>query len=260
MASEVETLTARGARRDGRGARRASGAGGCPSSSAPATPTRRGARHGRAKGIAAGAVAAMMMAPTGAGQDVAKQSRSIAAVAEARPACRSCCRTRRRRRARACRPSGRRDLPRRARHPLRQGGDAALRPACRAHPGRGGRALDGVFGGAGARYVMDELARGAAGTMPALELADVHARAVGAWQAGRPRGRAAPLHATLPLLCVPDGVPRARHQGGAAAARPAGPHRTRAPPGPVLDARDIAEIARAARHRRRRCCRSRLGP
>ncbi len=34
--------------------------------------------------------------------------------------------------------------------------------------------LDGVFGGAGARYLMDEVARGAAGTMPAAELTDVH--------------------------------------------------------------------------------------
>ena len=39
-----------------------------------------------------------------------------------------------------------------------------------------GGSLDGVLGGAGARFVMDELARGACGTMPALEVADAHAR------------------------------------------------------------------------------------
>ncbi len=35
--------------------------------------------------------------------------------------------------------------------------------------------LLGVFGGAGGRYITDELRRGACGTMPAIELAEVHA-------------------------------------------------------------------------------------
>ncbi len=34
--------------------------------------------------------------------------------------------------------------------------------------------LAGVFGGAGGRYITDELRRGACGTMPAIELAEVH--------------------------------------------------------------------------------------
>ena len=34
--------------------------------------------------------------------------------------------------------------------------------------------LRGVFGGAGGRYITDELARGAVGTMPACELAEIH--------------------------------------------------------------------------------------
>jgi 4-hydroxy-tetrahydrodipicolinate synthase len=34
--------------------------------------------------------------------------------------------------------------------------------------------LKGVFGGAGGRYITDELRRGACGTMPAIELAEVH--------------------------------------------------------------------------------------
>jgi 4-hydroxy-tetrahydrodipicolinate synthase len=34
--------------------------------------------------------------------------------------------------------------------------------------------LSGVFGGAGGRYITDELRRGACGTMPAIELAEVH--------------------------------------------------------------------------------------
>lgn len=66
--------------------------------------------------------------------------------------------------------------------------------------GRGSERLDGVFGGAGARYVTDELARGAAGTMPALELADLHVALVRAWRRGD-RAEARRLYtASLPLL------------------------------------------------------------
>jgi 4-hydroxy-tetrahydrodipicolinate synthase len=48
--------------------------------------------------------------------------------------------------------------------------------------GATGTSLRGVFGGAGGRYITDELRRGAAGTMPAIELAEVH---VALWQAHR---------------------------------------------------------------------------
>lgn len=47
-----------------------------------------------------------------------------------------------------------------------------------------GDALLGVFGGAGGRYITDELARGSLGTMPAAELTDLHVRLVNAWRAG----------------------------------------------------------------------------
>ena len=58
----------------------------------------------------------------------------------------------------------------------------------------------GVLGGAGARYLLDELARGAIGTMPACELADVHVAMVQAWRAGD-RSRARTLYnRSLPLL------------------------------------------------------------
>jgi len=40
-----------------------------------------------------------------------------------------------------------------------------------------------VFGGAGGRYVTDELRRGAAGSMPAIELAEVHAKLMAAHRA-----------------------------------------------------------------------------
>ncbi len=44
--------------------------------------------------------------------------------------------------------------------------------------------LLGVFGGAGGRYITDELRRGAAGTMPAIELAEVHVALFAAHRAG----------------------------------------------------------------------------
>ena len=44
--------------------------------------------------------------------------------------------------------------------------------------------LLGVFGGAGGRYLTDELARGATGTMPACELTELHVAMFGAHRAG----------------------------------------------------------------------------
>jgi 4-hydroxy-tetrahydrodipicolinate synthase len=44
--------------------------------------------------------------------------------------------------------------------------------------------LRGIFGGAGGRYITDELARGACGTMPACELADLHVAQFRAHRAG----------------------------------------------------------------------------
>ncbi|MFO1317834.1 MAG: dihydrodipicolinate synthase family protein [Burkholderiales bacterium] len=44
--------------------------------------------------------------------------------------------------------------------------------------------LRGVFGGAGGRYLTDELARGAVGTMPACELAELHVAMFAAHRAG----------------------------------------------------------------------------
>lgn len=63
-----------------------------------------------------------------------------------------------------------------------------------------GDRLDAVFGGAGGRYITDELARGAAGTVPALELADVHVRLVRAHFAGDTREARRLFAASLPLL------------------------------------------------------------
>lgn len=63
----------------------------------------------------------------------------------------------------------------------------------------GGR-LEGVFGGAGGRYVIDELGRGALGTMPASELADLHAALVAAWRRGETARARQLFQLSLPLL------------------------------------------------------------
>ncbi len=62
--------------------------------------------------------------------------------------------------------------------------------------------LRGVLGGGGARYVIDEYARGACGAMPAVELCDIHAALDRAWRAGdQARARALYMR-TLPLLVM----------------------------------------------------------
>ena len=61
-------------------------------------------------------------------------------------------------------------------------------------------AVDAIFGGAGGRYVTDELARGAAGTMPAAELADIHALLVHAFRDGDLKTARRLYSASLPLL------------------------------------------------------------
>jgi 4-hydroxy-tetrahydrodipicolinate synthase len=60
--------------------------------------------------------------------------------------------------------------------------------------------LRGVFGGAGGRYVTDELARGACGTMPACELADLHVAQFACHRAGDAAGVRRWFDRMLPLL------------------------------------------------------------
>ena len=65
---------------------------------------------------------------------------------------------------------------------------------------RAGPRLQGVMGGIGGRYLLDEYRRGACGTMPACQVADVHVRIWEALEAGDER-TARDLHARLlPLL------------------------------------------------------------
>jgi 4-hydroxy-tetrahydrodipicolinate synthase len=63
-----------------------------------------------------------------------------------------------------------------------------------------GDALDAVFGGAGARYVIDELVRGARGTMPACEITELHVAMLDAFAAGEQARARGLFERTLPLL------------------------------------------------------------
>jgi 4-hydroxy-tetrahydrodipicolinate synthase len=63
-----------------------------------------------------------------------------------------------------------------------------------------GDAIEGVFGGAGGRYITDELARGSLGTMPASEFADLHVALVNAWGQGRADEARRLFEVSMPLL------------------------------------------------------------
>ena len=105
-----------------------------------------------------------------------------------------------------------------------------------------GDRLDGVFGGAGARYIMDELARGAAGAMPASELTDLHVRLYRAYASGDHKQARRLYSRSLPILLfqanfrvrLTKEVLAARGLIGCTHARAAGP---------VLDAGDRIELA-----------------
>ena len=62
--------------------------------------------------------------------------------------------------------------------------------------------LAGVIGGGGARFVLDEYARGACAAMPALEIADLHVALDRAWRTGRQDEARAIYVRTLPLLVL----------------------------------------------------------
>jgi dihydrodipicolinate synthase/N-acetylneuraminate lyase len=99
-----------------------------------------------------------------------------------------------------------------------------------------------VFGGAGARYVLDELARGAVGTMPACEITEVHVAMLAAWAAGDHARARELFERTLPLLSM-QAVFRWRLTKAVLQRRGliASDH-VRAP-GPALDAYDQRELA-----------------
>ncbi len=205
-----------------------------------ADPTRSAARAREGKG--AGAVAAMVMAPPGLGQDIDKHIAFYHAVAD-----------------QAGLPIMLQNAPAPNGAGLSPEAVAAIAKAvpgvrfvkeetlpCGQHISRiraaSGDALDGIYGGAGARYLIDELRRGAAGTMPALELADVHVALWRAWVRGNQPEARRLYAAALPLLTA-QAVFRVRltkevllHRGVLALTH------ARAK-GPVPDGDDLTDIA-----------------
>jgi 4-hydroxy-tetrahydrodipicolinate synthase len=63
-----------------------------------------------------------------------------------------------------------------------------------------GDSLFAVYGGAGARYVMDKLLRGAKGTMPACEITELHVAMFDRFERGDETGARDLFERTLPLL------------------------------------------------------------
>jgi 4-hydroxy-tetrahydrodipicolinate synthase len=193
------------------------------------------------EGQAAGAVAAMIMAPPQAGQDIAKHVAFYAAVAEAAPGIAIMLQN-------APAPNGAGLSPEAVAAITAQ--VPAIRTVkeetlpCGQHVTRilnVATTLDGVMGGAGARFILDELARGACGTMPALELADAHVALWRAWQRGD-RAEARRIYTlTLPLLAFQMTF-RIRATKEVLKRRGLLPHTGARAAGPKLDAGDMAEI------------------
>jgi 4-hydroxy-tetrahydrodipicolinate synthase len=105
-----------------------------------------------------------------------------------------------------------------------------------------GDAILGVFGGAGGRYITDELARGALGTMPAAELADLHVRLVRAWQGGDEAEARRLFAASMPLLNF-QAVFRMHMTKATLARRGVLTHTHVRGKGPVMDDGDQAELS-----------------
>jgi 4-hydroxy-tetrahydrodipicolinate synthase len=241
MASEVETLTA-AERAELVAALGAHLAGRLPFIVGASHADPREAADRAREGREAGAIAAMIMAPPGCGQDVAKHVAYYAAIEDAVPGFPLMLQN-------APAPNGAGLAPESV------AAIAAEVPAiryvkeetlpCGQHVTRilaaSGGGLDGVMGGAGARFVLDELARGACGTMPALEIADAHAALWQAWQRGA-RAEARRIYTlTLPLLAFQMTF-RVRATKDVLKRRGLLTHTGARAAGPKLDAGDMAEI------------------
>src|SRR5205085_1150493 len=101
--------------------------------------------------------------------------------------------------------------------------------------------MQGVMGGAGGRYITDEIARGAIGTMPAVEVAELH---VALFRAHRMGDRAAVrrwFNRMLPLLNM-QAVFRWALTKEVLRRRGIIEHANKRAAGPELDAGDHAEL------------------
>ena len=220
MASEVETLTRGGAAEPwsqllGQGDRRAGSRSSSarampiPSVAARHAPRRREHRRRRGDGDGARRVSATDRQP-----QIAYFQRW-----PRMPACRSCCRTSPRRSAPGLTPEEVAAIAaRRAGDPLRQGGDAALRPEPhRASWTRRGE-LPSTASSAAPAGATSWTSWRAARPAPCrrCELADMHVRMMRSL-AGRATSRGAPALFRLAAAAeLPDGLPHAHDQGGAA--------------------------------------------
>jgi 4-hydroxy-tetrahydrodipicolinate synthase len=104
-----------------------------------------------------------------------------------------------------------------------------------------GDSLDAVFGGAGARYVIDELARGAEGTMPACEITELHVSMLAQYRAGEEKRARDLFERTLPLLNM-QAVFRWRLTKAVLQRRGLIESTHTRAPGPELDCYDRAEL------------------
>lgn len=100
----------------------------------------------------------------------------------------------------------------------------------------------GVIGGAGGRYIVDELNRGAVGTMPAAELTEAHVAIVRAHSTGDHAAARSVFNRILPLLSF-QAVFRMRMTKAVLKARGLFTTETVRAPGPELDAQDRRELA-----------------
>lgn len=103
--------------------------------------------------------------------------------------------------------------------------------------------LRGIFGGAGGRYITDELARGAVGTMPAAELPELNVALMAAHRDGNSDRVRQLYEAMLPVLMLQaifrwDLTKEVLRRRGLIA------HRYTRAVGPRLDAGDLAELTR----------------
>lgn len=101
--------------------------------------------------------------------------------------------------------------------------------------------LRGVLGGAGGRYITDELGRGACGTMPAVELAEVHVALFAAHRRGDPGAVRALFTRMLPVLNI-QAVFRWALTKEVLLQRGLIDHAQQRAPGPRLDAHDRSEL------------------
>jgi 4-hydroxy-tetrahydrodipicolinate synthase len=101
--------------------------------------------------------------------------------------------------------------------------------------------LRGVLGGAGGRYITDEIARGAVGTMPAVELTELHAALFRAHRAGDRAAVRRWFNRMLPLLNM-QAVFRWSLTKEVLRRRGIIEHATKRAAGPELDAGDHTEL------------------